>query len=278
MPGGVHKLGTEVQSRITGKGTGTGDVAIDRTLGSRYELKYVMPPVKAKAVEQFVAEHLPKDRYSKLQPDGFYPIVSLYIDSQDLQLCRESINGKLNRFKLRIRSYTDDPAYPRFFEIKRRANTVIVKSRYRVKDKDVAPLLAGRYIHSEYYGTDENILRQFQLYVKSIGAGPMVLIKYLRKAYEGEGHNRVRVTFDKDLMYNVTKEPAVRLNCKGYQLHKLSLDKVILEIKFTGRYPEWLSTMAKHFELQQQSMSKYASSVRESCLLRFCAPNLALGF
>ena len=72
-----------------------------------------------------------------------YPIVSLYIDSPELQLCRESLTGQKNRFKLRVRSYTDEPEYPQFFEIKRRINQVIMKSRARVTDADVPNLLGG---------------------------------------------------------------------------------------------------------------------------------------
>jgi len=261
----------------TARDSGAGIVLPDRTLGSRYELKYLISKSKAKEVERFVGLHLPEDRYSKLRPDGFYPIVSLYLDSDDFQLCAESITGRLNRYKLRIRSYTDDTAYPRFFEIKRRANTVIVKSRYRVKHHDVKDLLAGKCIHPQYYATDETILRQFQLYVRSIHAKPKVLIRYNRKAYEGDSHTRVRVTFDADLSYRVTDEPEVTLNGSGWRYHNMSLQNVILEIKFNGRYPDWLSTMVKSLELRQESISKYANSIKESCALGFCSPRLPMG-
>jgi hypothetical protein len=272
--GGKNKVPHSVG---TARNAGVDIVLPDRTLGSRYELKYLISKSKAKEVERFVEMYLPRDRYSKLQPTGSYPIVSLYLDSDDLQLCCESITGKLNRYKLRIRSYTDDTAYPRFFEIKRRANTVIVKSRYRVKHHDVKDLLADRYIHSQYYATDEAILRQFQLYTRSINAKPKVLIRYNRKAYEGESHTRVRVTFDTDLSYRVTDKPEVTLNGGGWRSHALSMQNVILEIKFNGRYPDWLNTMVKHFELRQESISKYANSIRESCALGYCSPRLPIG-
>ena len=272
--GGENKV---PHSAGTARNAGADIVLPDRTLGSRYELKYLISKSKAKEVEQFVKLHLPLDRYSKLQPTGSYPVVSLYLDSDDLQLCLESITGKLNRYKLRIRSYTDDTAYPRFFEIKRRANTVIVKSRYRVKHHDVKDLLAGKYIHSQYYTTDEAILRQFQLYTRSINAKPKVLIRYNRKAYEGDSHTRVRVTFDTDLSYRVTDEPEVKLNGGGWRYHAMSVQNVILEIKFNGRYPDWLNTMVKHFELRQESISKYANSIKESCALGYCSPRLPMG-
>jgi hypothetical protein len=46
----------------------------------------------------------------------------------------------------------------------------------------------------------------------------------------------------------------------------------ILEIKFTGRYPAWLSGLSKCFGLQQRSLSKYATSIQQACAMGFCAP------
>jgi SPX domain protein involved in polyphosphate accumulation len=241
-------------------------------------LKYVVSESKAAALMKFLEPYIGLDRYSKLQPDGFYPVVSLYLDSHDLQLCRESLGGFLKRFKLRIRSYTDDPGYPRFFEIKRRANTVIIKSRARVRNQDIAPLIAGHYIPpSQHYKTDKtdiDTIKQFQLYMQSIKAKPTVLVRYLRRAYEGDSENRVRVTFDRDLCYNVTDKPDVWLGGLGWRRNPRG--GMILEIKFTGRYPAWLSRMAECFALRQQSMSKYATSVEKACALKFCAPKMPI--
>ena len=253
------------------------DTGIDRTLLCRYEMKYVINESKAAAVERFIRPYIKLDHYSRLQPSSSYPIVSLYLDSDDLRLCMESLGGVLKRFKLRIRSYTDDPEYPRFFEIKRRANTVIIKSRARVRTRDVPMLLSGRYVPPlKDYKTDINTIRQFQQYMGSIGAAPKVLIRYMRRAYEGDMHNRVRVTFDRRLAYGITDRPEVLLKGRGWHQHPITTNKVILEIKFTGRYPGWLARMAEYFELRQRSMSKYANSVVRSCDLRFCAPNVPI--
>lgn len=246
------------------------DTGADRTLWCRYEMKYVISESKAAAIAQFIKPHLKLDRYCRAQPGGSYPIVSLYLDSDDLQLCKESLRGLLQRFKLRIRSYTDDSDYPRFFEIKRRANTVIIKSRARIMPNDVSVLLSGQYIPPlQNRQTEIDAIKQFQLYMKSVGARPKILIRYMRQAYEGVGENRVRVTFDRQLVYKVSNEPEVSLNGQGWQ-HNLS--GVILEIKFTGRYPAWLGRMVRYFDLRHQSMSKYVTSVKKAFLLGFCAP------
>jgi hypothetical protein len=247
----------------------------DRMLRCRHEIKYLISEAKAVAIAQFIRPYLEPDRYSKLQRGGHYPIVSLYLDSNNLQLCRESLTGQKNRFKLRIRSYTDEPEYPRFFEIKRRVNNVIIKSRARVMERDVPALLAGLPLPPQDYTTDEDVLNQFQLYTKSIGAKPVVLVRYMRQAFEGDSETRVRVTFDRELCYNVTSSPQVRLGGSGWQHSSVTTGGVILEIKFTDRYPAWLSQMVEYLDLRQDSISKYATSIRQSCSLGFCAPRIA---
>lgn len=256
----------------------TKETFVDRTLFCRYEMKYVISESKAAEIAHFIEPYLKLDRYSKLQPSGYYPIVSLYLDSDDLRLCRESLRGVLKRFKLRIRSYTDDLTYPRFFEIKRRNNTVIIKSRARVGRGDIAALLAGKYVPPlQGHKTDIEAIRQFQLYMHSVCARPVVLIRYKRRAYEGDSENRVRVTFDRGLAYKSIAEPVVLFGGGGWRHNPINLNTVILEIKFTGRYPAWLGRMAEYFGLRQQSVSKYATSLKKACSLKYCAPHLAVG-
>jgi hypothetical protein len=248
---------------------------VDTTLSSRYEMKYLISVSQAVAIERFVRDYLPIDHYSSLVPDGYYPIVSDYLDSPDFRLCRESLTGVLNRFKLRIRSYSDDLSYPRFFEIKRRANIVIIKSRSRVRAQDIKALLSGRFVPPQSDSKkDFEALKLFQLYCASINAFPLIRIRYLRKAYEGSGENRVRVTFDKDLCFNTQPSDEVLLGGEGWRPNNVSLHGIILEIKFTGRFPVWLNRMAKFFNLRQRSMSKYTASVQNACLLGFCAPTM----
>jgi SPX domain protein involved in polyphosphate accumulation len=191
--------------------------------------------------------------------------MSLYLDSPHLHLCRQTLEGRKNRFKLRIRSYTDDPDYPRFFEIKRRMNAIIIKSRARVIHPDVAGVVSRLALPSAAYREDEQVLRQFQFYMKSINAGPVVRVRYQRRAYEGDTENRVRVTFDRRLEYDVSNTCDVSLDTSGWQSHRMSA--VILEIKFTQRFPAWLSQMAKCFNLRQISISKYVTSVKHSSLM-----------
>ena len=92
----------------------------------------------------------------------------------------------------------------------------------------------------------------------------------MRQAFEGDSDNRVRVTFDREVCFKISRKPKVELNCRGWQSARVGC--VVLEIKFTAKYPLWLSKMVKVFDLKRGGMSKYASSVQKSCDMGFCAP------
>jgi len=250
------------------------DISGGRTLLPRYEIKYLISESRAAAIAQFIKPYVRLDHYCELQPSGSYPVASLYLDSKGLQLCRESMEGRKNRLKLRIRSYTDQSNYPCFFEIKRRANAIVIKNRARVMPHNVETLLSGLSLPAQDVNGDGETLKQFRLYIASIGARPVVRTRYQRQAFESIVDNRVRVTFDRTLCYNVTSAPDVGLNGQGWQ--RYPLDGVVLEIKFTGRYPAWLGQMVKCFNLQRRSISKYVRSIKKACLLRFCAPKVPI--
>jgi SPX domain protein involved in polyphosphate accumulation len=247
---------------------------IDNMFACRHELKYRISESMARAVSQFIKPYLHPDRYAKLQSDGTYPIVSLYFDSASLNLCRETIEGKKNRFKLRIRSYSDDHQAPRFFEIKRRINNIIIKSRSRVRQEDVEPVIVQKSLILPTDCSDAKNLRQFQLYLHTLNAKPVVLVRYMREAFEGDSDNRVRITLDRQLSYKTTREHKVTFG--GSNWHRVAMEFVILEIKFTARYPAWLTQMVKTLNLKQTAMSKYVKSVKQSCLMGFCAPQIVV--
>jgi len=231
----------------------------------RYEIKHLISESEAAAIARFIRPYVRPDPYCELQPEGAYPIVTLYLDSKDFQLCRESFEGKQNRFKLRIRGYSDNPEQPCFLEIKRRLNDVIIKSRVRVMPSEAAVLISRTPPGEQGNNTDGEVLKQFMFYTTAMNAGPVLRVRYKRQAFESTVDKKVRITFDRDLCYKVTSTPSIELNGWGWQ--PILLNYVVLEVKFTERYPAWLGRIAEYFDLQRQSMSKYVCSVKHSCLM-----------
>jgi len=244
----------------------------DNTLACRYELKYRIPEFKARGIAAFIKPYLHIDKYSLSQPTGQYPISSLYFDSKNLSLFRETTEGKKNRFKLRLRTYSDDQKAPYFIEVKRRINNVIIKGRARIAREDFSSVMSGGLAPSNKYREDENLIRQFQLYKDSINAIPIVQVRYMRQAFEGDTPHRVRVTFDRQLHYKTTRDPQVNVYGPGW--HRIAINFVILEIKFTERFPAWLTQMVRCYDLKQGGFSKYVSSVKQSHSMGFSAPEV----
>ena len=244
-------------------------------LSCRYELKYRIRETKARAIAQYIQSYISPDAYARKCRGHEYPISSLYFDSDNLHLCNETINKKKSRFKLRIRCYDDNPESMCFFEIKRRINTVILKDRARIPKPQLIDALEGNAISASLYKKDKKAIDQFRFYQRTLCARPIVLVRYQRQAYEGDSSNRVRITFDRELAFKTTTMPVVSTNGQGW--HSVPMDFVILEIKFTDRYPFWLTDMVKIFDLKQTAMSKYVSSVKQSCNMGFCAPTYLIG-
>ena len=156
----------------------------DNTLLCRYELKYRIRESKAQAIARYIQSYISPDKYSRRLPNFEYPICSLYFDSDEFDLCRETLEKKTNRFKLRIRFYDEDPKSPCFFEIKRRLNRIILKGRARINKDRIQSVIHGDIISDLKYKKDQEVIRQFQFYLKMLQANPTVLVRYSRQAFE----------------------------------------------------------------------------------------------
>jgi hypothetical protein len=117
---------------------------MDNLQHQRFELKYLIHEKTARAVRDFIGSYLVLDPFGVGQPDLSYPVHSLYLDSDDLTIYWETINGNKNRYKLRVRYYDDQPGSPVFFEIKRRMNNAILKERGAVRRDAAGAMLAGQ--------------------------------------------------------------------------------------------------------------------------------------
>lgn len=230
----------------------------------RFELKYRISEPKAQQIRFFVQNYLACDSYGVTQPDLSYSVNSLYIDSPSLKTYQDTINGDLNRFKLRIRYYDYDDT-PVFFEIKRRHNKVIMKKRAQVHRWAVKDILSGQIPTSDHLVNDSaedyRTIEEFSYLQNLLIAKPSLHVSYLREAYELEHSNAVRVTFDR----NVRSNPDVDIQFMENRPGDFSVfgDTVILELKFTNTFPNWLQEMTQLFHLRQESAAKYVDSINE---------------
>lgn len=229
----------------------------------RFELKYLIPERVALLARDFVASYLEIDEYGALRPNLSYPVHSLYLDSDDLSTYHQTVNGTKNRFKLRLRYYDDRPDTPVFFEIKRRVNDCILKQRGGVRRDAVPSLLAGHLPEPSHLLSDEPkhmvALQRFSLLMNQINARPKAHVAYVREAWISEENNAVRVTMDRQMTCEPRFVPEVSTGSENPVMP--FGQQVILELKFTDRFPDWFGEMIRVFSLMQFAAAKYAEGV-----------------
>ncbi len=247
-------------------------MADDRMQLQRWELKYVIPEDVALAVREFVRSYLELDEYGAKRSDLSYTIHNLYLDSDDLAIYWGTINGDKNRYKLRLRFYEDNPQAPVFFEIKRRMNESIMKQRGGVKRPAVAAVLAGHLpAPSELVSGDPRQLGALQRFVELSAwhaAHPVAHVRYDREAWISVHDNSVRVTMDRNVL--ISPEFVARFSDQLDDPTCVFGRLVILELKFTGRFPDWFKEMVRIFNLRQGSASKYADGIARKGEHFFC--------
>lgn len=243
-----------------------GDGAASRTTmrNSRYELKYLIDEQQASRIRLFIRSHLVPDSHADPRQLHGYPVHSLYLDSPSLELLRSSQEGLRNRFKLRLRFYDDDPQHPVFLEIKRRLDGVITKQRAKVARGGLELLLAQRRLERAERGDDgpEAVAahREFCDRCRQLGARGIVYVSYLREAYVGRNDEAIRVTLDRHLVTDHYR--AGTPLAPPSHPRRVPLPGVVLELKFSNRFPQWMQDLVQTVDLRRISLAKYVESVQ----------------
>ena len=228
---------------------------------SRFEFKYVIDEGLALRIRHFLSSNLEPDEHAQFQADNAYRVHSLYLDSPDLVLFKQTAHGIKNRFKLRIRFYDGDPEKPAFLEIKRRVTDVIRKERVAVRREAVDYLFNGGRPDVSYLFDARDVdeggkaLHNFCHLHESIGAEPRIYVCYVREAYTSPDSDRVRVTFDRQLIGGLFDRSTTLV--PPVQGKVPNVGGVILELKFTDRFPPWLQEVVETFSLERRSVPKY---------------------
>lgn len=229
----------------------------------RFELKYLVPEGLTQAIRDFTSCYLELDDYSVGKPDYSYDIHSVYLDSPALDTHHATINGDKNRFKLRLRYYDGHPNSPVFFEIKRRVNDCILKSRCGVRREAVPLLLSGQMPEPDHLISREArhfaSLHRFIELQQLLKARPRLHNNYKREAWVSTHDNSIRVTFDR----RICIEPHFDNEAAGFMRRPRQIypEAVVLELKFTNRFPNWFRALVERFNLMRSTASKYCGGI-----------------
>jgi len=223
-----------------------------KELFHRYEFKYVLDPVTAMGVRDFIHSiGLASDPDA---PEGGYTVTSLYYDSAGLDDYYDKAGGFLDRKKLRVRIYgrdIGDCVATVNLEIKHKHDMFVAKERKRVPLSDWLAYVQGEHV---------KLFDTFDTHILSEGRVPTIVVRYEREAFEEQYFSRVRLTLDTDLEY-VSGEGALSQAGDEHDTIPLLGSNAILEIKFEGELPWWFGLMVKRFNLGRTAFSKYAAAL-----------------
>lgn len=233
---------------------------------SRFELKYIIGEPTAHEIRHFARNHLMPDPFANPARGYAYNIYSVYLDSTGLSLMNQTLEGLRNRFKLRVRFYDGNPEHPVFFEIKRRVNDAIVKVRAKVRRDAAHRLMYARDSWPERSDlanpADDRgfaALCKFCDLRDKLMARPQVVVGYNREAWCAPEDDSIRLTFDRVLEAAPYHPDHTFSLFRDDQWVRVPMPGVVLELKFTDRFPNWMREVAQTFNLRRTSMAKYVT-------------------
>ena len=211
--------------------------------------------------------YLDLDIYGAMQPDLSYPVHSIYLDSPSLKTYNDTLNGNRNRYKMRVRYYENGADAPVYLEVKRREDKIITKKRAIVHRWAAQEVLDGGIADSRYL-TDptpeqQEALAYFCSLRNRLNARAKTHISYRREAYESRGSHAARITFDRHVVSGIVPDGPLRFNTEIENPVTVFGPEVILELKFTNRFPEFFKTAVEVYGLRQASAAKYVDGLIE---------------
>ena len=219
----------------------------DQFIFRRVEKKYRITPVQRSRLLELVGERLAPDKHGKST------VCSLYLDTPDFLLIRNSIDAKAYKEKLRIRSYGTPTASSKvFFEIKKKYKGIVYKRR--------APMTlaeAENYISGGSPPFESQIISEIDYAMRYYRhPAPAMLIACEREAFYSTENTDLRLTFDSNIRYR-TCELSLASGADGTPIAD---GDIILEIKTGGAMPLWLAHALDACSIYPTSFSKYGTS------------------
>ena len=221
----------------------------------RFEFKYRINEPLAADIDRTASVHLEPDKHSR---DGEYLVNSLYFDTPNDRDAQETDEGVILRSKVRLRCYHSTPRPPFFLELKQRFGSSIYKTRAALEPEDAERMAGGLPPVAAYRcsSADED-LDTIREVIDHRRMAPRVWVKYARRAWTSSWGDGVRMTFDRELETQAVDSCApLRPSPLGWSFPELD-DRVMFELKFFGSAPNWMQRLARDFELDRTSCSKY---------------------
>jgi SPX domain protein involved in polyphosphate accumulation len=200
-----------------------------------------------------INNYIVEDKYFK------YKICSIYFDTNNYDLIRNSLEKPIYKEKVRIRSYgkaKDDDKI--FFEIKKKYKGITNKRRTTLTYENLK-----KYLNKHKVPDNSNIqiFNELDYLMNFYELKPKVFISYDRISFISKENKNLRITFDTNLNYRLNE-----LNLEKENGRLFNNDKYILEIKTLDSFPIWLVKALSELKIYPTSFSKYGSIYKKYIL------------
>ena len=220
----------------------------------RIERKYFVDEVTRKRLLQRMKGMLLLDEYGKST------ICSLYLDTPDHRIIRNSIDAGAYKEKLRLRSYgTPKESSVVYLELKKKYQGVVYKRRVSLPLWEAKQYLTGGQLPG-----DSQIWREIDYAMRFYGwPRPAMVISYEREAYAWADDPAFRVTFDsapraRDTALSMERGPA------GTPMLPMGLE--LMEVKSSGAMPLAFSRALNELDIRPASFSKYGTAYQNTLI------------
>lgn len=207
----------------------------------RREQKYILSNKETDLLVLRLKDVLSLDSHGN---NGNYQIRSLYLDSFDEKVLKESLDGLNNRSKYRFRYYNNDTS---LIKLERKTTINDMKNKIAV-NMDISKIT--NFIDNKLLEDDSLISAE----IKSNHYYPNVIIEYDRLAFINEVGN-IRITIDSNINVSQNVNDFFSKDIYGYPV--LPINRKILEVKYDNILPGYISKILNVDSLERVSYSKY---------------------
>jgi len=215
----------------------------------RNELKFFINAHQKNVMANKLSKICHWDSFS--DADGGYLVSSLYFDDYNQSAILDKLSGIRDRKKYRVRIYNYQSNVIKL-ERKIKRENVTEKSHIQISKEEYDSLVSGDVSFLSNKG--DVVAKDFFLYYRTRNFRPRVVVEYRREAFIYK-YGDVRITFDNLLKAGIFQKD---LFSNGYMISVIPHDQIILEVKFTGYFPDVIRNIIQINNLQWQSISKYA--------------------
>ena len=274
-----HRAVTSLSLRVLCSAAGCGTTGAFSTshrclmsanLIDRREYKYLIDASTAAAVRSAIRPFCEIDPWAAKNPRGVYTIESIYLDTRACRCSGPTSTSRSTASRCACAATRACPAAPVFFEVKRRVNDVISKSRRQ------GAAGAVRGAADQPGGCDPRRRRRqgprrrraLPRDQRRMQLRPFTMVRYERRAVL-QPHRRLRARHlrhgdpgpgDRPYSFDLPSRGWRALDDAVTQRTLESL--IVLELKFTAAVPLWLVNIVERLGLSRRSFSKYGTSIR----------------